>query len=150
MIGRTLSGRVTSAVVPGTMYRMRPFPGMVPVAEFPSRWEAQVAVARLEQAGIEAVVIGDPANQIAPHHVTERMVMVVVRQEVADDAVDVLAVDGADQWSEQMDAVFHERRFADRPAWIRYSTWALILAIPAPLAIAAVYLVYRVADGIFP
>lgn len=123
---------------------------MVPVAEFPSRWEAQVAVARLEQAGIEAALIGDPADQVAPHHVTERMVMVVVREEVVEDAFDVLAVDGVDRWSEQMDATFHQRRFADRPAWVRYSTWSLILAIPAPLALVAVYLLYRAADGIFP
>ena len=129
---------------------MRPLPGMVPVAEFPNRWEAQVAVARLEQAGIEAAVIGDPADQVAPHHVTERVVIVVVREEVADDAFDVLAVDGADRWSEQMDATFHQRRFADRPAWIRYSTWALILAIPTPLVIVAGYLIIRVLSGIFP
>ena len=129
---------------------MRPLPGMVPVAEFPNRWEAQVAVARLEQAGIEAAMLGDPADQVAPHHVTERMVMVVVREEVAEDAADVLAVDGADGWSEEMDAALHERRFADRPGWVRYATWALILAIPAPLALSAIYLLYRAASGLFP
>ena len=123
---------------------------MVPVAEFPSRWEAKVAVARLEQAGIEAAMIGDPAAEVAPHHVTDRMVTVVVHHEAAEDAADVLAGDGVDEWTERMDAAFHERRFAERPRWIRYSTWALILAIPAPFAIAAAYLVYRLVAGLFP
>jgi hypothetical protein len=129
---------------------MRPLPGMVPVAEFPNRWEAQVVVARLEQAGIHAAMVGDPADQVAPHHVTERMVMVVVREEALDDAMDVLALDGVDDWSEQMDATFHQRRFADRPAWIRYATWALILAIPAPFVVVAAYLLYRIVSGLFP
>ena len=123
---------------------------MVPVAEFSSRWEAQVVVARLEQAGIEATMIGDPADQVAPHHVTHRMVTIVVRSESVDDAVDVLALEGVDAWTEQMDATFYEHRFADRPAWIRYATWALILAFPAPLAIAAMYIGYRLVSGMFP
>ncbi len=132
------------------MYPMRPLPGMVPVAEYPSRGEAQVAGARLAQAGIEATMIGDPADQVAPHHVTERMVIVVVRQEVADDATDVLSDEDVDEWTEQMDAAYHERRFADRPSWVRYATWALILAFPAPLAIATTYLLYRFVSGLFP
>lgn len=132
------------------MEKMRPLPGMIPVAEFPSRWEAQVAIARLEQAGIEATMIGDPADQVAPHHVTERMVTVVVREEMVDDAVDVLTVDGADDWTEEMDSAFHERPFAERPKWIRYATWALILAIPTPLVITATYLLYRLTVGLFP
>jgi len=123
---------------------------MVPVAEFSSRWEAQVVVARLEQAGIEATMIGDPADQVAPHHVTQRMVTIVVRREAVEDAVDVLALEGVDEWSEQMDATFFERRFADRPAWVRYTTWALILAFPGPLAITAAYILYRLVSGVFP
>lgn len=123
---------------------------MIPVAEFTNRWEAQVAIARLEQAGIEAAILGDPADQIAPHHVTERMVRVVVRQELVEDAVEILALEGVDAWTEEMDATFHERRFADRPAWVRYATWALILAIPTPFAIVATYLLYRLVSGLFP
>ncbi len=129
---------------------MRPLPGMVPVAEFPNRWEAQVVVARLEQAGIEAAMIGDPATEVAPHHVTERVVTVVVRHEAAEDAAEVLSGNGVDDWTERMDAAYHERRFADRPRWIRYATWALVLAIPAPFVLVAGYLGYRFLSGLFP
>ena len=123
---------------------------MVPVAEFPSRWEAQIALARLGQAGIPAAMVGDPADQVAPHHVTERMVIVVVGADVVAAARHILAVDGADEWTERMDGVFHERRFSDRPPWVRYATWALILAIPGPFAVVILYFVLRVTTGLFP
>lgn len=123
---------------------------MVPVGEFPTRWEAQVAIAQLETVGIEAAMLGDPADQVAPHHVTERMVLVVVREEVAEEAAQILAGEGVDPWTERMDAAYFERRFADRPPWVRYATWALILAIPAPLALSGIYLAYRGLEGLFP
>ena len=123
---------------------------MVPIAEYASRWEANVALARLKEAGYEAAVIVDPATDVAPHHVTERLAVLVVRTEVADPAAEVLGLERADIEAEYLDAAFHQRRFADRPAWVRYLTWALIIAIPGPIAIAGLLLLWTLLSSMFP
>ena len=125
-------------------------PGMVPVAEYPSRWEANVAAARLREAGYEAAVLVDPATEVAPHHVTERIAVLVVRAEAVERAADLLGVPLADAEAERMDAHFHQRRFADRPAWVRYLTWVLVVAIPGPFAVVAIWLLWRLLRGLFP
>ena len=129
---------------------VRPLPGMVPIAEYATRWEANVALARLKEAGYEAAVIVDPATDVAPHHVTERLAVLVVRTEVADPAAEVLGLERADIEAEYLDAAFHQRRFADRPAWVRYLTWALIIAIPGPIAIAGLLLLWTLLRSMFP
>lgn len=123
---------------------------MVPIAEYPSRWEADVAAARLREEGYEAAVLVDPATEIAPHHITHRLAVLVVRAEVAGPAAGVLGLERPDTEAERLDAAFHQRRFADRPAWIRYLTWTLIVAIPVPLAISAVILLWTTLRSIFP
>ena len=123
---------------------------MVPIAEYSTRWEANVALARLKEAGYEAAVIVDPATDVAPHHVTERLAVLVVRTEVADPAAEVLGLERADIEAEYLDAAFHQRRFADRPAWVRYLTWALIIAIPGPIAIAGLLLLWTLLSSMFP
>ena len=123
---------------------------MVPIAEYATRWEANVALARLKEAGYEAAVIVDPATDVAPHHVTERLAVLVVRTEVADPAAEVLGLERADIEAEYLDAAFHQRRFADRPAWVRYLTWALIIAIPGPIAISGLLLLWTVLSSMFP
>ena len=123
---------------------------MVPIAEYATRWEANVAAARLKEAGYEAAVIVDPATDVAPHHVTERLAVLVVRTEVADPAAEVLGLERADIEAEYLDAAFHQRRFADRPAWVRYLTWALIIAIPGPIAIAGLLLLWTLLGSMFP
>lgn len=129
---------------------VRPLPGMVPIAEYPSRWEANVAAARLKEAGYEAAVLVDPATEVAPHHVTNRLAVLVVRTEVADPAAELLGLERADAEAERLDATFHQRRFADRPAWVRYLTWALIIAIPGPIAISGLVLAWTVLSSLFP
>ena len=129
---------------------MRPLPGMVPIAEYASRWEANVAAARLREAGYEAAVIFDPATDMAPHLVTDRLAKLVVHAEVADPAAEVLGLERPDVEAERLDAAFHHRRFADRPAWVRYLTWTLVIAIPGPLAISGLLLLWTVLQGLFP
>ncbi len=129
---------------------VRPLPGMVPIAEYANRWEANVAAARLREAGYEATVLVDPATDVAPQYVTHRFAVLVVRAEVADLAVDVLGLERPDIEAESLDAAFHHRRFADRPAWVRYLTWALIIAVPIPLAISGLLLLWTVLRSIFP
>lgn len=117
---------------------MHPLPGRSVVGEYGSRFDADLAHAILEEAGLESAVLGDPAHAIAPHLVTERVFRLVVRDEIADHAIDVLA-DGqpADPDADALDAGFHQRRFADRPTWVRWLTIALIASIVGPVALAA-------------
>ena len=129
---------------------VRPLPGMVPIAEYGSRWEANVAAARLREAGYEATVLVDPATDVVPHYVTHRFAVLVVRAEVADLAAEVLGLERPDVEAERLDAAFHQRRFADRPAWIRYLTWTLVIAIPVPIAISGLILLWTTLRSIFP
>ena len=129
---------------------VRPMPGMVPIAEYASRWEANVAAARLSEAGYEAAVLVDPAIDVAPHHVTDRVAVLVVRSEAAVAASETLGLDRPDLEAEKLDAAFHRRRFADRPAWVRYTTWTLIIAIPGPIAVLGTWLLWTLLRGLFP
>ncbi len=123
---------------------------MVPIATYATRWEANVAHARLANAGFEAAVLVDPATDVAPHHVTERRAVLVVRAEAVTAASGVLGVDHPDLQAEALDAVFYRKRFRDRPAWVRYSTWILVIAIPGPIAVVGLWLVWELLSGLFP
>ena len=82
---------------------------------------------------------------------TERVFQLVVRDEIADHARSVLTDDlPNDTEAAALDAAFFQRRFADRPTWVRWSTWAVGLAIIGPTAFAATILVFWVIRGIFP
>ncbi len=129
---------------------VKPLPGMVPLAEYANRWEAHVAKARLQEAGFEATVLVDPASEVAPHHVTHRLAVLVVRAEVEDRAAEVLGLAHPDVEAERLDAAFHQRRFADRPAWVRYLTWILIIAIPGPIAVAGLWMTWQLLRSLFP
>ncbi len=129
---------------------VRPLPGMVAIAEYPSRWEAEVAAARLREAGYEATVLTDPALEIAPQDTTYRLATLVVRAEVADLAVGVLGLERPDIEAERLDAAFYQRRFADRPAWVRYLTWIVFIAIPGPLIVVGLWLTWTTLRSVFP
>ncbi len=129
---------------------VKPIKGMVTIAEYPSRWEANVAAARLRDAGLESTVLVDPATDVAPHHVTDRMAVLVVREEAAEPAAAILDPIRSDREAERLDAAYHQHRFSDRPAWIRYATWALIIAIPGPLALSALWVLWYGVRGLFP
>lgn len=129
---------------------VKPLPGMVAIAEYATRWEANVAAARLREAGYEVAVLVDPATEIAPHHVTNRMAMLVVRTEAAEVTAELLGLERRDTEAERLDAAFHQRRFADRPPWVRYLTWTLLIAIPGPIAIAVLLLLWTLLRSLFP
>ena len=121
------------------------------MAEFGSRFDADLARARLWEAGLEAAVLGDPAHGVAPHHVTERVFSLVVRDEVVEHAREVLGGDvPPNAEAEALDRQFHQRRFADRPPWVRWMTWALIAAFVGPVAIAALLQLVWILRGLFP
>jgi hypothetical protein len=130
---------------------MRPLPGRTVVAEYGSKFEADVGHARLSDAGVESVVLGDPAHSVAPHHVTDRTFQLVVRDEMADHAREVLT-DGlpADTDADELDEAFYERRFRDRPRWIRWMTIAVMAGLVTPLGLAAFLELLVLIDRAFP
>lgn len=130
---------------------MRPLPGRSVVAEYGTRFDADVGHARLAEAGLESVVLGDPAHSVAPHLVTERGFQLVVRNEIADHARSVLTDDlPADSEAVELDAAFYQHRFADRPVWVRRATWTVGIAVIGPTALTALILLLWIARGVFP
>ncbi|MEQ8840052.1 MAG: hypothetical protein RIB98_03655 [Acidimicrobiales bacterium] len=130
---------------------MRPLPGRSVVAEYGSRFDADVGHARLADAGLESVVIGDPAHSVAPHLVTEPTFHLVVLDEIADHARRVLTDDlPPDAEADSLDAAFFQRRFVDRPPWIRRTTWAVGIAVIGPVAITATILLIWILRALFP
>ena len=121
------------------------------VGEYTSKFDADLAVAMLYDAGLEGVVMADPAHSIAPHHVTERMFRVIVREEVAEDARELLG-HGVEpnKEIEALEAAYHQRRLADRPPWVRWAAWAVFWAIPGTFIIAGALILYRLTEGLFP
>ena len=130
---------------------MRPLPGMRVIGEYTSRFDADVAAARLTESGLESAVLGDPSYSVAPHHVVDRIFRLVVRDEVAEHATEVLSGGlPRDLEAEALDAMFHHRRFADRPKWIRWSTIAVLVAVAGPLLGAAFFQALYLLDRLFP
>jgi hypothetical protein len=112
------------------------------VAEYGTRFEADVAAACLADHGIESIVRADPAHSVAPHLVT----LPGFRVEVHDDDVELarsaLGLDiPRDVEAEQLDRDYFHVPFAQRPRWIRWLAVTGILAIAGPAAICAVLLV---------
>lgn len=130
---------------------MRPLPGRSIVAEYGTRFDADVGHARLSEAGLESVVLGDPAHSVAPHHVTEPMFQLVVRDEIIDHARSVLTGDlPPDREAASLDAAFYQQPFADRPPWVRWSTWTVGIAIIGPTIITALILFFWIVRALFP
>ena len=121
------------------------------IGEYTTRFDADLAAARLADSGLESTVLGDPSYSVAPHHVVERTFRLVVRDEVADHASEVLTGSvPRDAEAEALDALYHHRRFADRPTWIRWATVALLLAFAGPLVITAALQGLYLLDRLFP
>lgn len=133
------------------MFTMEPLSGMSVIGEFASKFDADLAVAMLGDAGLEGLVLGDPAHSIAPHHVTDRIFRVVVREEVAEDARELLGHGiEPDKEIQALEAAYHHRRFADRPTWVRWAAWAVFWAIPGTFIVAGALILYRLTEGLFP
>lgn len=114
-------------------------------------FDADVARARLSHAGLESVVLGDPAYSVAPHLVTEPGFRLVVRDEVAAHARSILAEGGSeDPEADALDTAYFARRFADRPTWVRAMTWTVMLAVVGPIAFAALIQAGWMTRGMFP
>lgn len=130
---------------------MEPLSGMSVVGEFDSKFDADLAVAMLGDAGLEGAVMADPAHSVAPHLVTDPGFRVVVREEVAEDARELLA-HGTERNEEiqALEASYHRRRLVDRPTWIRMGAWTVFWAIPGTFLVAGALFAYVLLRGLFP
>lgn len=127
---------------------MRPLPGMRVVGEYPTRFDADLAAARLWESGLESTVL---SQNWAPPHDIDRIFHLVVRNEVADHASEVLT--GGlphDHEADVLDAQFHHRRFEDRPTWVRWATWTALAALAGPLVLMALFQGLYLLDRVFP
>jgi hypothetical protein len=119
-----------------------PGPAAEIVAEYGTRFEADVAVACLTDHGIEALVRADPAHSVAPHLVTMPGFRVEVHRDDIEMARAALGLDvPRDVEAERLDREFFHIPFEHRPRWIRWLAVTGIVAIVAPAAICAVALV---------
>ena len=129
---------------------MQPLPGMAIVAEYTNRFSADVAVALLWDAGLEATILSDPAHSVAPHHVTDPMFLIVVREEVADDASEILINEAVNAETEELDAMYHHRPLQSRPTWFRWAAWSVFWSIPGLFIVAILMIAWLLLDGLFP
>jgi len=122
------------------------------VAAFPRRFDADLAIAQLESAGIEAVVLSDTNPGTGDASLGASGFRIAVRHEIADDALTVLAGDGraTSPSADGLDVGSGPRRFGDRPAWIRWATIAALAAMAGPPLIAALFQLEWLIDGLFP
>lgn len=127
-------------------------PGMRVVAVYHRRFDADLAVALLGSAGIDAVVVGDTNPETGDLSLSARGFSVAVREALAEDAAGVLTADDpvARREIDELDAMYHRRRFADRSTLVRYGTYAVLAAMAGPLVIAALIQAEWLIDGLFP
>jgi hypothetical protein len=119
------------------------------VGEYTTRFDADLAAAQLSDQGLESTVLSGHLSW--PHDLLSRVWRLVVRDEVAEHAQAVLD-DGLapDPEVEALDALYHHRRFADRPAWVRWTTVAILAAVAGPLVLSAVVQLVLLLDRLFP
>ncbi len=121
------------------------------VGEFDSKFDADLAVAMLTDAGLEGAVMADPAHSVAPHLVTDPGFRVIVREEVAEDARELLSHGvEPDKEIQALETAYFYRRFADRPSWFRWAGWAVFWGIPGTFLVAITLIAYALLQGLFP
>ena len=98
-----------------------------PIAVFTSRTEADIARARLASEGIDAAVVTDSAGGWEPQLEAIRGVRVLVDDADADEAIEILGVDG----DRAIDVP------GDYPTWA-YVTSGLVVALLVIVGIALV------------
>ncbi len=127
-------------------------PDMFVVGNYPARFEADFAVAMLRDAGITGIIIGDTTAETAGLGRIQRFA-VAVHSDAAEDAAAVLAAESSGEAAaeiEVLDRQFHMHRFADRPTWVRLSTYTLLAAVVGPLLLAVLVQLGWLAGNLFP
>lgn len=111
----------------------RPLRGLVAIAEYGSKFEADAAVALLHQAGIDATPSYDPAlNSVATYFASDRTVEVLVREADAEAALARLEHAGTDlppEFTEEWEPRASTGRRAARAAVMGYLLLTLLLVV---------------------
>lgn len=118
-------------------------PGMTVVGVFNRRFDADLAVAMLDSAGIEAVIVSDTNPETGNVNLSASGFKVAVRDEISEDAIDLLA-------AEPYEDVAHDRRFADRSRLVRWGTYAVLAAMAGPVIVMALIEAEWLVDALFP
>jgi hypothetical protein len=123
----------------------KPFSGLAAVEEFGSKFDADVAIGALRNAGIEAIASFDPAlNSVAGYMASERTVDVLVREEDLEPARAVL-----DELTTTLPAAFSDEAVGDWPRATRQRTIArrailvCLVSLLASFVIVAVLIAAR-------
>ncbi|MCH7789569.1 MAG: hypothetical protein IH940_09020 [Acidobacteria bacterium] len=117
------------------------------IAEYGSRFDADLAVAKLSGHDIIAATWSDPAASIAPHHVTDRVFRVVVHADAAEDARALLESDPA---ATDLDEQFYFQGFAQRPVWVRNTTLIVLAAVAGPVLVTVTILAFGLLAHFMP
>ena len=127
-------------------------PDMRVVGVFNRRFDADLAVARLDSAGIEAVILSDTNPETGSVSLGSKGFRVAVHQEIADDASTVLHGENPAVQAEidELDMLFHQRRFQDRSTLVRWGTIAVLAAMAGPLVLALLFQLEWLVDAVFP
>jgi hypothetical protein len=123
----------------------------VVVAEYGSRFEADVAVALLTDNGIEGIVRADPAHAVAPHLVTVPGFRVAVHSDDVDIALEALGADDPRHpEADDLDRDYLRVPFAQRPPWLRWLAYLGLAGAAGLPALAAIILVVLVLVRLAP
>jgi hypothetical protein len=126
-------------------------PRRVMVAEYGTRFEADVAAACLADHGIDCHVRADPAHHVAPHLVTMPGFRLEVLPDDADDARRALDLDRPpDLEAAELDRAYFRVPFKCRPRWIRLLAIAAVVGAAGPLALVSVLLVVLALSRLAP
>ena len=113
------------------------------VGEYNRRFDADLAVAMLDSAGIEAVIVSDTNPETGNASLSAGGYQVVVRDEIREDATELLA-------AEHFDDEEHDRHFTDRPTFVRWGTYAVLAAMAGPVVVMAIIEAEWLIDKLFP
>ena len=113
--------------------------GFKVIAEYGSRFEADLVANRLTGDGVQTSVFSDPAHQIAPHIVTHRGHQLIVPEADFETAAALLARNDTAPAPVKPAAVGLGRR----PSWFRWMAHLLAGATFGPLAYGLVNLISR-------
>lgn len=115
--------------------------GFKVIAEYGSRFEADLVANRLTGDGVQTSVLSDPAHQIAPHIVTHRGHQLIVPEADFETASALLAPNDTDP--APAPAKPAAVGLSRRPPWFRWMALLLAGATFGPLAYGLVNLISR-------
>lgn len=118
-------------------------PGMSVVGEYNRRFDAELAVAMLDSAGIEATIVSDTNPETGNISLSAGGYRVVVRDEISEDALMLLATDHTED-------IDRGRRFADRSPLVRWGVYLVLAAMAGPIVVLALLEAEWLIDSLFP